>query len=604
MNKKNKFLAMLLVFIMTIALVPKSIAFANSKTFIRVEGFDKTIVEGEAEGTTVYEVLEALLKEKGIEYVIEDGYYGPYLTEIDGLKSGKFGGYDGWMYFIQNGSSITSDRTDIQAGDEVVFYYGDFDKTSLVNNVIFNPEVPKENEEFELKIQYSYFDWATNEMASKNLSNVKCVIDNKEYLSNEEGIIKLNLQNGIHTYEFSSYAENDVPFIVLTKGTFKLDSINKPVLLFNDSDYNKVQDNKLIKEDIKETLAETTNYLVNNNNSPWGAFSLYKLGKSSKMDFLENIKNATEDLSVLSAGELESSTIGIASLGYNPKNFMKKDFVKELFSRDLNKFLTNEIMFAIITMNALNIKDEYKITEKDLVNELLNRYDEGWNWTSGLQNKTDIDMTAAAISALSPYYNGKAIDGVDNLEVVNKVNEAVQILKSRQSEDGHIASTYGTSAETDAFVILALVSIGIDPSGESFTKESGNLTQAFLSYKGSQGAFNHNDSMPNNAYATENALRALIALNNFNQNAYNYYSSDIDLDKLKIYEEDKEDIKEDNKEDLKEYNKDETNNNKEEADETAEDIQTADNNLTYVFLIMMLLSSSYIVVYRRKYSEV
>ena len=66
MNKKNKFLAMLLVFIMTIALVPKSIAFANSKTFIRVEGFDKTIVEGEAEGTTVYEVLEALLKEKGI----------------------------------------------------------------------------------------------------------------------------------------------------------------------------------------------------------------------------------------------------------------------------------------------------------------------------------------------------------------------------------------------------------------------------------------------------------------------------------------------------------------------------------------------------------
>ena len=196
-------------------------------------------------------------------------------------------------------------------------------------------------------------------------------------------------------------------------------------------------------------------------------------------------------------------------------------------------------MFAIITMNALNIKDEYKITEKDLVNELLNRYDEGWNWTSGLQNKTDIDMTAAAISALSPYYNGKAIDGVDNLEVVNKVNEAVQILKSRQSEDGHIASTYGTSAETDAFVILALVSIGIDPSGESFTKESGNLTQAFLAYKGSQGAFNHNDSMPNNAYATENALRALIALNNFNQNAYNYYSSDIDLDKLKIYEEDK-----------------------------------------------------------------
>lgn len=604
MNKKNKFLAMLLVFIMTIALVPKSIAFANSKTFIRVEGFDKTIVEGEAEGTTVYEVLEALLKEKEIEYVIEDGYYGPYLTEIDGLKSGKFGGYDGWMYFIQNGSSITSDRTDIQVGDEVVFYYGDFDKTSLVNNVIFNPEVPKENEEFELKLQYTYFDWVTNQMAYKNLSNVKCVIDNKEYLSNEEGIIKLNLQNGIHTYEFSSYAEDDVPFIVLTKGTFKLDSINKPVLLFNDSDYNKVQDNKLVKEDIKQALAETTSYLVKNNNSPWGAFSLYKLGKSSKVDFLENIKNAAEDLSVLSAGELESSTIGIASLGYNPKNFMKKDFVKELFSRDLNKFLTNEIMFAIITMNALNIKDEYKITEKDLVNELLNRYDEGWNWTSGLQDKTDIDMTAAAISALSPYYNGKAIDGVDNLEVVSKVNEAVQILKARQIEDGHIASTYGTSAETDAFVILALVSIGIDPSGESFTKESGNLTQAFLSYKGSQGAFNHNDSMPNNAYATENALRALIALNNFNQSAYNYYSSDIDLDKLKIYEEDKEDIKEDNKEDIKQDNKDEINNNKEEADETSEDIQTADNNLTYVFLIMMLLSLAYIVVYRRKYSEV
>jgi trimeric autotransporter adhesin len=111
---------------------------------IRIEGIDKTIVSnnyklnnrivndynGKAYDSKIisaYAFLMKALKDNNISSVADYSYGAPYVSTINNIKGGKFGGWDGWMFLVNGmdpGKAMTD--VDIKEGDNIVVYYGDY----------------------------------------------------------------------------------------------------------------------------------------------------------------------------------------------------------------------------------------------------------------------------------------------------------------------------------------------------------------------------------------------------------------------------------------------------------------------------------------------
>ncbi|SUY46767.1 cell wall-binding protein [Clostridium putrefaciens] len=537
--------AMLLIFQFSFLNIAKASEVIAEEVSIRVEAPDKTIIEGKETGTTAYEVLEKVLNKNNINLEAEDSQYGKFIKGISGVNSGKFGGYDGWLYYIKNGtkvetSGVSIDSYKLNKGDNIVVYYGNFD-TPYINTIDFNKEVIKENEPFEMIFSFKNFDYTLNKDIVNPIKDAKVTIGDKEYITNAEGkIVVVGLNKGEHQYSISGYKKDNIPTVIKDRGKFVIDNLNKPLIYFNDDNLVKKEEVKKPK-DIKGQLELTLNYIKNNSSNSWAALSLDKYGIKSDEGYLKTwVEEIEKDgLSNLNAIDIESKIMGLTALGYSSYDFVGHNLVEELYNRKLSEFYNNEVAFGLLAYNYLGLKDEYKIGEKELIESLLSlklsyKADDknlvGWTWYG---DKIDPDMTAVVISALAPYYRGREIEGIDNNKIKDSVDEAVKTLSLLQNENGDIIGQYGASSETDSFTIIALTSLGINPEGEMFTKEKGDLVSSFLAYSGDNGQFNHDDKSKNNYISTEEALRALISLDEFSKNgAYDYYKGSKDVKSL------------------------------------------------------------------------
>ena len=125
---KKKITALLLVLALAAAMCVTAAA-GNSVT-VRVEGVDGNVVCAAVdigEQSTVLEVLEKALTEAGVEYVVKDSAYGgKYVSAIGEDAESRFGGYDGWMYYVDGVSPMyTVDAYVLKGGEEVLLAYAD-----------------------------------------------------------------------------------------------------------------------------------------------------------------------------------------------------------------------------------------------------------------------------------------------------------------------------------------------------------------------------------------------------------------------------------------------------------------------------------------------
>ena len=125
---KKKITALLLVLALAAAMCVTAAA-GNSVT-VRVEGVDGNVVCAAVdigEQSTVLEVLEKALTAAGVEYVVKDSAYGgKYVSAIGEDAESRFGGYDGWMYYVDGVSPMyTVDAYVLKGGEEVLLAYAD-----------------------------------------------------------------------------------------------------------------------------------------------------------------------------------------------------------------------------------------------------------------------------------------------------------------------------------------------------------------------------------------------------------------------------------------------------------------------------------------------
>ncbi len=378
------------------------------------------------------------------------------------------------------------------------------------------------------KSEFTFIVSAIDDVDGKVNSEVK--LGENVIEPNEDGQYVVNLSKG----------ENRIS----VKAVDKAGNEGKKTIVVNYKELSSID-----SYDVKSELEKTKNYMIANNGDEWAALSLSKFGikgnKESFNNIVKQFKSGVEEDGLseyfYKDTDLEKMIMYVTSQGYNPYNFLGHDLVKELFNRDVKEFNRYAQIFGLMVYDYCNVSGEYKITKDILAKELANSkvvYDVdgdeycGWNiWGSDV----DVDTTAAAINALSSYYD-------NNKEIKDTIDKAVKTLALMQKENGCYEAWGSEASESISFTILGLTSIGVDPAGELFTKSNGedlnNLVSALLTFKGTDGQFKHTTDTNNNYMSSEQALRALIALEQFRGNGkYNYYKSNIDAKLLPVYVE-------------------------------------------------------------------
>lgn len=90
----------------------------------RIEGKNETVCAGKAEAPTALELIKIISEPCGFNYVIKQTTFGPYLESIGNDVPE---GFIGWLYVVNFVSpQVGAVDYALNAGDDVLWYYGDF----------------------------------------------------------------------------------------------------------------------------------------------------------------------------------------------------------------------------------------------------------------------------------------------------------------------------------------------------------------------------------------------------------------------------------------------------------------------------------------------
>lgn len=251
-RKSRKILSFLLIFALTLGsltgLLKANVKAAQGVEVI-VNGITGKMFAGES---TKLNPVDAL-KEVTAGKVTASG---DYVTGINGLNAGDYGGSSGWMYSLyRNGAYTSPYPLTLEDGDVLVYYYGDL-STLLPNDVKLSTTLPNTS----LTITINNIDWE-NKTNSVNGAVVK--IDGAAVpVSGNTVAISSGLPEGVHTINISGYNAAAVPSIAEVTYTVNIayPKINVELYglngLMGDGQVSLSPDNKTALSTMKSFLSE------------------------------------------------------------------------------------------------------------------------------------------------------------------------------------------------------------------------------------------------------------------------------------------------------------------------------------------------------------
>ena len=177
------------------------------------------------------------------------------------------------------------------------------------------------------------------------------------------------------------------------------------------------------------------------------------------------------------------------------------------------------VMSWILALHlVLNGAPSEQWTAEAIVEQLLGMQleDGGWKVTGEVG---DVDVTAMCLQAL-------AYCGIESAELEAAVERGLALISSRQLENGGFANMGNENAESSAQVLIALASLGIDPSDPRFVKDDHTPLDAMMAHRLPSGGFSHLGDGEESATATAQSLQALIALERIGEAFYDFSHSE------------------------------------------------------------------------------
>ncbi len=279
-----------------------------------------------------------------------------------------------------------------------------------------------------------------------------------------------------------------------------------------------------------------------NSYSDWYAVTLGRIGIRGDYgsylallrDYVERRYRTAEKLSAYAATEWHRIALTVLALGGDPTCFgtdadgnnidliadgtYNRSEIASLGAQGVNAYI-----WSLITLDSLGyeVPEESGDTRESMIFEVLgSQLDDGGFSLDG--KKSDIDVTAMALQALSPYREAETVAAA--------AERAVLYLSEEQTPSGDFISWGQRSLESTAQVAVALCTIGIDPETDSrFIKDGNNIISSIMNYRADDGGFlrtydNVPDKKASSDYvASEQALRALCAFYRYRNGLRSFY---------------------------------------------------------------------------------
>lgn len=194
---------------------------------VRIEGAEKTLLEAIVEldeNDTALTVLDRAIAAAGMTYTVTDGKYGKYISEIAGETEATFGGYDGWLYYVNGvAAQVAIDKTEMADGDILLLVYGNYD----ILNAIVTSSRQGAAAFITVTAEVTTYDADWNATTTvEPVAGVTVAIEGGEtYVTDEKGVAALNETDSAKeavTVSVSKYAENKLPLIVRNTKTLSL----------------------------------------------------------------------------------------------------------------------------------------------------------------------------------------------------------------------------------------------------------------------------------------------------------------------------------------------------------------------------------------------
>ena len=228
----------------------------------------------------------------------------------------------------------------------------------------------------------------------------------------------------------------------------------------------------------------------------------------------------------IKATDFQRTVLALLSLGGNPCDEDIKLIDKGLcdFSmQELGRQGVNGYIWELIALDSMNYKipESSELTRKAIITEILKyqRSDGAFGLKKG---EFDVDITAMALQALSPYQSFEdkyivlsADNRKLNITVRQSVDKAVSILSENQMSDGSFGSYDISTCESTAQVITALCALKINPLSDSrFIKNGNTALDGIMQYRMNDGGFSHKSekNSSSDSKSGEQAMTALCAL--------------------------------------------------------------------------------------------
>ena len=226
----------------------------------------------------------------------------------------------------------------------------------------------------------------------------------------------------------------------------------------------------------------------------WNIFALSRMGEYNFSSYCKALRAYVQNAGTLSASTRQKYALAFLASGEN------NDFVQKTAGESIG---AQGVMSWIYGLHLLNNGIKGSLTAQQAVEELLKLRlpDGGWALRGEV---SDVDVTCTALQALAPHAADGAVD--------EAVQQAVELLSSRQMEEGDFASFGAANPESAAQVVIALAELGLNAfEDERFIKNGFTLLDVMERFRLEDGSFCHVLGGTANANAATQVLQALIA---------------------------------------------------------------------------------------------
>lgn len=286
---------------------------------------------------------------------------------------------------------------------------------------------------------------------------------------------------------------------------------------------------------LDEAIAETASYLYETVQNPqigaiggeWAVIGLARSGYDVPDSYYQNyysnveayVKNCGGKLHDKKYTEYSRVIVALTAIGKNPADVAEYNLLTAIGDYDNTIWQgLNGPVWALIALDSggyempQNSGAKTQATRELYLNRILECQlpDGGWSLFGGTaaeesgNSVSDPDITGMALQALAKYQ--------DRPEVKKATEEALACMSAMQNENGGYSHGGAENLESSVQMLTALCELGISADDARFVKNGNTLLDAVLSFRNSDGSFQHtsNDS-GNSQMSTEQGFYAMVA---------------------------------------------------------------------------------------------